>query len=80
MFFAGSDQLPILYEVERVRDGKNFSARLVKAVQNGVILVNAMVSYHIGEQIPVESQPLMPTVPPPEELSGLDTLFKNAFE
>lgn len=78
--FTGNEQKPILYQVDCVRDGKSFSARTVKAIQNGVVIFNGMVSYHVGETIPVESQPTMPIVAPPEELDNLENLLKKALE
>jgi acyl-CoA thioesterase len=77
---TGSEQKPILYQVDCVRDGKSFSARTVKAIQNGVVIFNGMVSYHVGETMPVESQPAMPVVAPPEELDNLENLLKKALE
>ena len=80
VYILGDDQRPILYQVECLRDGRSFSTRLVKGIQNGVIIFNCMVSYHIGELQPVESQPQMPIVPPPEELDTLESLLTKALE
>lgn len=61
----GSPGLPILYKVDRIRDGKSFTTRCVVAVQNGEAIFNMSASFHRAE-LGFEHQDEMPTVPPPE--------------
>ena len=63
----GDPKLPILYEVERVRDGKSFTTRRVVAIQHGEVIFIMSVSFQIEEQ-GFEHQITMPDVPGPEDL------------
>ena len=65
---AGSSDLPILYEVERIRDGRSFCTRRVVAVQDGSAIFNMDVSFQIEEPGFDHAHP-MPNVPLPEELT-----------
>ena len=64
---AGDPKVPIIYDVERVRDGRSFSTRRVKAVQHGQPIFIMSVSFH-GEESGMSHQARMPDVPRPEEL------------
>ena len=69
---------PIVYFVDRLRDGKSFSTRRVTAIQHGQAIFNMAVSLQV-EEPGVEHQTAMPDVPPPEELaSELDLLREMA--
>src|SRR6476661_167869 len=46
---AGDPKVPIIYEVERVRDGKSFTTRRVKAIQHGQAIFVMSVSFHRNE-------------------------------
>lgn len=63
----GNMKLPIVYEVERIRDGRSFDTRLVQAIQNGAAILNMSVSYHVRED-GLEHQLPMPDIPGPEDL------------
>lgn len=63
----GEMTLPIVYEVDRVRDGSSFAARRVQAIQNGQPILTMMASFHKPEP-GLEHQCQMPDVPPPEDL------------
>lgn len=63
----GSVDRPVLYEVERVRDGRSFVARRVVAIQNGRAIFNMDASFQQKEPGFEHSTP-MPNVPLPEEL------------
>jgi acyl-CoA thioesterase-2 len=65
---AGDPNVPILYEVDRARDGKSFSARRVVAIQHGKQIFNCAASYQIDET-GFEHQVPMPAAPPPETLA-----------
>jgi acyl-CoA thioesterase-2 len=62
---------PIVYSVDRSRDGGSFSARRVVAVQNGEQIFISSASFQAPEQ-GLEFQASMPAVPPPEQLKALE--------
>lgn len=64
---AGHMDAPIVYEVERIRDGRSFSVRRVHAIQHGRPIFSMIASFHI-EEAGLEHAASMPEVPPPEEL------------
>lgn len=65
----GDLNVPIVYFVDRLRDGKSFTTRQVTAIQNGRAIFNMSVSFHVAE--PGLSHQLdMPNVPPPESLKS----------
>ncbi len=45
-FFSGNEKMPILYQVDRVRDGRSFATRFVKAIQDGESIFTAELSFH----------------------------------
>jgi acyl-CoA thioesterase-2 len=57
----------IVYEVDRIRDGKSFTTRRVKAIQNGQAIFNLSASFQTGES-GFEHQDSMPEAPGPEGL------------
>ncbi|MDI5966265.1 acyl-CoA thioesterase [Streptantibioticus silvisoli] len=66
----GRPGVPIVYQVERVRDGRSFTTRRVVAVQQGRTIFHLTASFHRPEP-GFEQQLPMPAVPGPEELPGL---------
>ncbi|MFE2182931.1 acyl-CoA thioesterase [Streptomyces sp. NPDC059455] len=66
----GRPGVPIVYQVERVRDGRSFTTRRVVAIQQGRTIFNLTASFHSPEP-GIEHQLPMPDVPGPE---GLPTL------
>jgi len=66
---AGDPKIPILYEVDRSRDGLSFSARRVVAVQHGEPIFTMSASFEVAEA-GLEHQIAMPNVPPPESLKS----------
>ena len=60
----GDPTIPIVYEVDRVRDGRSFSTRRVVAVQHGKTIFTLSASFQL-EQDGIEHQPPMPDVPEP---------------
>ncbi|MGH9170078.1 MAG: acyl-CoA thioesterase [Acidimicrobiales bacterium] len=72
----GDPQVPILYEVDRIRDGKSFSTRRVVAVQRGRAIFNLQCSFHIDE-VSLEHEVEMPEVPAPETLPTLKERLKG---
>jgi acyl-CoA thioesterase II len=63
----GDPAVPILYEVDRIRDGRSFTTRRVVAVQHGRAIFNLSASFHVDEPGP-DHQVAMPAVPYPESL------------
>src|SRR5262245_33310546 len=45
----GDPKIPILYEVDRIRDGRSFTTRRVRAIQRGEAIFNMAVSYQVPE-------------------------------
>src|SRR6201990_1951123 len=63
----GDPKVPIIYEVDRIRDGKSFTTRRVIAIQHGHPIFSMSVSYHADED-GLDHQVKMPDVPPPDKL------------
>jgi acyl-CoA thioesterase-2 len=63
----GDVAAPIVYQVERIRDGRSFSARRVQAIQHGRPIFSMMASLHVPETGLEHAAP-MPEVTPPEAL------------
>jgi len=63
----GDPSIPIVYEVERIRDGRSFTTRRVKAIQHGQAIFSLSASFHIDEP-GLTHQIDMPKVPMPEDL------------
>ena len=66
---AGDWKVPILYEVDRIRDGRSFTTRRVAAIQHGRAIFTLSCSWQKFEEGLEHAQP-MPDVPPPESLRG----------
>ena len=64
----GDPAVPILYEVDRARDGKSFTTRRVTAIQHGQQIFNLAASFQVPET-GLEHQDPMPQVPRPEVLA-----------
>jgi acyl-CoA thioesterase II len=78
-FLLGGDpKVPIIYEVDRIRDGKSFTTRNVKAIQHGHAIFSMSVSFHVREE-GLSHQFAMPDVPRPEELPDEAELKKNVW-
>ncbi|MCK1348689.1 MULTISPECIES: acyl-CoA thioesterase II [unclassified Bradyrhizobium] len=76
---AGDPQVPIIYQVQRLRDGKSYSTRSVTAIQEGKPISSIMVSFHAGEQGAFDHQNNMPDVPPPEGLTAEELSKRPMF-
>ena len=63
----GDVAAPIVYFVDRLRDGKSFTTRQVSAIQHGRAIFTMSASFQVREE-GFEHQMRMPEVPPPEEL------------
>jgi acyl-CoA thioesterase-2 len=77
----GDPSVPILYEVDRARDGKSFTTRRVTAIQHGAQIFNLAASFQESESS-FEHQDPMPNVLRPEALTDdeTDTSWRRAIE
>jgi acyl-CoA thioesterase II len=72
---AGDPAIPIIYEVDRIRDGRSFTTRRVVAIQHGRAIFSMSASFHVSEP-GLDHQAEMPKVPGPEELPS-DAELRN---
>ena len=63
----GDPRVPVLYEVDRARDGKSFTTRRVTAIQHGEQIFNLAASFQV-DIAGFEHQDPMPSAPPADEL------------
>ena len=73
----GDPSVPIVYEVDRVSDGRSFSTRRVVALQHGKAIFSLSASFQL-EQPGIDHQPTMPEAPPPESLPTLEERYKDS--
>ena len=62
----GDPTVPILYEVDRIRDGKSFTTRRVVAIQHGKAIFNLQASFHTAEPGLDHQEPMEDGLPDPE--------------
>ena len=72
----GDIDSPIVYEVDRARDGGSFSNRRVVAIQHGRPILNLAASFQVPED-GLEHQAEMPDVPGPDGLRALDDIARD---
>src|SRR6201994_2704058 len=78
-FLIGGDpKVPIIYEVDRIRDGKSFTTRRVVAIQHGQAIFSMSVSFHIAEP-GFSHQAPMPDVPRPDSLPNEAEIRKKVL-
>ncbi len=70
----GDDRAPIVYEVDRIREGRSFTTRRVKAIQHGKAIFNLSASFQI-EETGLEHQFPMPETEAPENFPDLLEVF-----
>jgi acyl-CoA thioesterase-2 len=63
----GDPNIPVVYDVDRIRDGKSFTTRRVVAIQHGQAIFNLAASFQVVEPGPDHSME-MPDVPGPDDL------------
>lgn len=66
---AGDPAAPIVYEVERIRDGRSFTTRRVVAIQHGQAIFALSASFH-ADEAGFDHGAAMPDVPSPDDLQG----------
>ena len=77
---AGDVSRSLIYDVTRVRDGRSFCSRLVKALQNGNIIFTTIISFQVMEKGSLSHQTPMPDVPNPDECEDSQDFFKRLIE
>ena len=70
---------PIVYEVDRARDGGSFSNRRVVAIQHGRPILNLAASFQVPEE-GLDHAAEMPVVPPPDGLKDLTHLAADVLD
>jgi acyl-CoA thioesterase II len=73
----GDPRVPIVYEVDRIRDGRSFTTRRAVAIQHGKAIFALSASFQLPEEGLAHAEE-MPPVPPPERLDDLDTWVRRA--
>tara|TARA_A200000159_G_scaffold142872_4_gene146669 strand:+ start:2564 stop:3430 length:867 start_codon:yes stop_codon:yes gene_type:complete len=76
----GDAKQPVVYDVEIVRDGKSFSARRVKAIQNGRNIFYMTASFQQPEEGMQHQYAQMPDVPAPEEVEPDIRMYERNYE
>jgi acyl-CoA thioesterase II len=74
----GDPRIPIIYQVERTRDGRSFSTRRVTAIQHGQPIFTLSASFHVEEES-FEHQKSMPEVPEPEALEDWQVAMQRVI-
>ncbi len=72
----GDPTTPIVYEVDRIRDGRSFTTRRVVAIQHGRAIFNLQASFHAAESGPDHQVRMPADIPPAETLPD----FKSRME
>jgi acyl-CoA thioesterase-2 len=72
----GSVDRPIVYDVDRIRDGRSFTTRRVVAIQQGQAIFSMSASFQVHED-GLDHQDPMPEVPGPEGIPSQDELWRR---
>lgn len=72
----GDPQAPIVYDVDRIRDGRSFTTRRVVAIQHGRAIFNMSASFQVSEE-GIEHQFDMPVAPRPDSLRSSEELDRE---
>jgi acyl-CoA thioesterase-2 len=75
----GDPTVPILYDVDRIRDGRSFTTRRVVAIQHGRAIFNLSASFHVDEE-GFDHQLPMPETTDPTELPTFEERMKPYAE
>lgn len=76
---AGDLKAPIVFFVDRPRDGGSFTSRRVTAIQHGEAIFHLSASFHAEEQ-GLDHQSTMPDVPPPEDMPSEVDLIRAQLD
>lgn len=72
---AGDADLPITFGVQRLRDGRSFSARRVHAYQDGVPILSMIASFQQPDEGITHQEPMPADLPDPESLPSTADLL-----
>jgi acyl-CoA thioesterase-2 len=75
----GDPSVPIIYDVDRIRDGKSFVTRRVVAIQHGQAIFSMSASFQV-EEAGLDHQMKAPDVPGPDELISEEELKRRFIE
>ncbi|WP_182883414.1 acyl-CoA thioesterase [Microbispora sp. H10949] len=75
----GDPAVPIVYNVERVRDGRSFTTRRITAIQHGKAIFSMSASFHVEEQGVSHQAARMPEAPAPETLPTFQERMRDVF-
>lgn len=76
----GDPSVPIVYDVERIRDGGSFTTRRVVAIQHGRPIFSMSCSFQVAEEGLTHQTITMPDVPEPESLADQQEVAKTMME
>ncbi|MBJ3777756.1 acyl-CoA thioesterase [Acuticoccus mangrovi] len=76
----GDPNVPIIYRVDRARDGRSFATRRVIGIQHGEEIFSMIASHQTREPGLDYAAPMPPDVPRPDELADLDELRQVALK
>ena len=76
---AGQPDHPVIFSVDRDRDGGSFSARHVRAIQHGEVIFSMLASFKLPEEAATFEPPARPDVPGPDDVEpgGWDALVES---
>ncbi|KAL7285717.1 hypothetical protein ACG7TL_000822 [Trametes sanguinea] len=78
---SASAAVPILYNVDRVRDGRSYVTRSVRAVQRGRTIFLLLCSFQRPEpRQPTFQLPMPPNVPSPDACEGIELIYERLFK
>lgn len=76
----GDAKKPVVYDVEIVRDGRSFSARRVKAIQDGRNIFYMTASFQMPEEGISHQQADFPDVPPPQDVQSDIAVYEANYD
>ena len=76
----GDPSVPIIYQVDRIRDGSSFLTRRVNAIQHGRAIFPLIASFHIAEEGLEHQFEIPPDVPAPEDLLSEKQLIERFID
>src|ERR1700744_2610901 len=74
----GDPAVPLVYTVDRVRDGRSFTTRRVTAIQHGKAIFTLSASFHSPEA-GYEHAAHMPQAPPPEQVERTEDRLRRTL-
>jgi acyl-CoA thioesterase-2 len=78
-FLLGGDpKVPIIYEVDRIRNGRSFTTRRVVAIQHGQAIFSMSASFQV-EEPGFSHQATMPNVPSPDQLPSEEEVRREVL-